>query len=42
MATRKKAKRKSRRKNVGLKANGQLKKGHRYLKGGRIVSTKKK
>ncbi len=39
---RKKTKRKTVRRNVGLKANGRLKKGHRYLKGGRIVATKRR
>lgn len=27
---------------VGVKANGQLKKGYRYAKGGRVVKAKKK
>ena len=34
-----KPKRKSR---VGVKANGQLKKGYRYAKGGRVVKAKSK
>ena len=39
MAARKKAKRKTR---AGVKANGTLKKGYRYAKGGRVVKAKKK
>lgn len=37
------AKRKASRKSkVGVKANGTLKKGYRYSKGGRVVKAKKK
>ena len=35
-------KRKSTRKAAGLKANGTLKKGYRFAKGGRVVKAKKK
>ena len=39
MATRK---RKTTRSKAGVKANGQLKKGYRYAKGGRVVKAKKR
>lgn len=38
MAAKKKARKKSR---VGVKADGTLKKGYRYAKGGRVVKAKK-
>lgn len=38
MATKK---RKSKKSKVGVKANGTLKKGYRYAKGGRVVKAKK-
>jgi hypothetical protein len=31
----------SRRSRTGLKANGRLKKGYKFLKGGRVVKTKR-
>ncbi len=33
---------KKRKSTAGKKANGQLKKGYRYAKGGRVVKAKKK
>lgn len=41
MATKRKSTKKSTSK-VGVKANGTLKKGFRYAKGGRVVKAKKK
>ncbi|MCO5258670.1 MAG: hypothetical protein M9916_00825 [Crocinitomicaceae bacterium] len=45
MATKRKSTKKSTKKStskVGVKANGTLKKGFRYAKGGRVVKAKKK
>ncbi len=39
MAVRKKKRRTSK---VGVKANGKLKRGYKYLKGGRVVKAKKR
>lgn len=36
------ARKKAKRRSAGLKANGTLKKGYRYAKGGRVVKAKKK
>ena len=42
MKKRVKSKVAKRRSHLGMKANGQLKKGYRYAKGGRVVKAKSK
>nr|WP_294860240.1 hypothetical protein [uncultured Fluviicola sp.] len=42
MATKKRATKRRSNSKEGVKANGTLKKGYRYTKGGRVVKAKKK
>jgi len=42
MKRRVKSKTAKRRSHIGMKANGQLKKGYRFAKGGRVVKAKAK